>query len=174
MGIIDDYTFGDLKSFKAQFSNLQTEEEFAALRERIKPICHIAEASAGIYQIHGIEFRSHKNSFPQNAEQRLYDLVSGYLQREKLYALPSSQRQLMTLICRKLLASSTYTISGTLDALANRLETAAKRMRQPSKPEEVTADFEAIDEVEEEWTEDEPPENAGPVYTVEDKGADAC
>ena len=39
--------------------------------------------------------------------------------------LPSSQRQLMTLICRKLLASSTYAISGTLDALANRLETHA-------------------------------------------------
>ena len=31
----------------------------------------------------------------------------------------------MTLICRKLLASSTYAISGTLNALANRLETAA-------------------------------------------------
>jgi hypothetical protein len=48
------------------------------------------------------------------------------LQRETLYALPSSQRQLMTLICRKLLSSSTYAISGTLEALANRLEIAAK------------------------------------------------
>jgi len=76
----------------------------------------------------------------------------------------------MTLICRKLLASSTYAISGTLDALANRLETAAKENTPATEtPEEVTADFEAIDEVEEEWTEDETPENAEPGYTAEDK-----
>jgi SNF2 family DNA or RNA helicase len=96
--------------------------------------------------------------------------VSGYLQRETLYALPSSQRQLMTLICRKLLASSTYAISGTLDALANRLEVSAKEEVPPVEtPEEIAADFEAMDEVEEEWDEDEEPEKAGPVYTAEDK-----
>jgi len=171
VSIIDDYTFGDLKSFKAQFSNLQTEEDFAALRERIKPICQRT------LRRQVLEYIKYTNRIPitqefvpTEAEQRLYDLVSGYLQREKLYALPSSQRQLMTLICRKLLASSTYAISGTLDALANRLETAAKEeMPVVERPEDVTADFEAIDEVEEEWTEDEMPENAGPVYTAEDK-----
>ena len=69
-----------------------------------------------------------------------------------------------------MLASSTYAISGTLDALANRLETAAaENTPTVETPEEVAADFEAIDEVEEEWTEDEAPENAGPVYTAEDK-----
>ena len=39
VSIIDDFTFGDLKSFKSQFGTLRSEEEFAALRERIKPIC---------------------------------------------------------------------------------------------------------------------------------------
>ena len=58
---------------------------------------------------------------PSPDEQRLYDLVSDYLQRPNLYALPASQRQLVTLILRKLLASSTYAISGTLEGLANRL-----------------------------------------------------
>ena len=38
VSIVDDYTFGDLKSFKAQFGLLRTEEDFAALRERIKPV----------------------------------------------------------------------------------------------------------------------------------------
>lgn len=58
-------------------------------------------------------------------EQRLYDLISGYLQQPTLYALPASQRQLMTLILRKLLASSTYAISSTLDGLVHKLETAS-------------------------------------------------
>ena len=43
--------------------------------------------------------------FPNNDELRLYNLVTDYLQSERLYALPASQRQLMTLILRKLLAS---------------------------------------------------------------------
>jgi hypothetical protein len=62
---------------------------------------------------------------PSVDEQKLYELVSEYLRSPTLYALPASQRQLMTLILRKLLASSTYAISGTLDGLAKKLESAA-------------------------------------------------
>ena len=39
-----------------------------------------------------------------------------------MQALPSSQRTLMTLIMRKLLASSTFAIAGALDSLARKLE----------------------------------------------------
>lgn len=171
VSIIDDYTFGDLKSFKAQFGLLRTEEDFAALRERIKPVCQRT------LRRQVLEYIKYTNRIPiteefvpSEAEQRLYDLVSGYLQRETLYALPSSQRQLMTLILRKLLASSTYAISGTLEALASRLEKAtAENTPTVETAGEVTADFEAIDEVEEEWTEDETPQKAEPVYTAEDK-----
>jgi hypothetical protein len=171
VSIIDDFTFGDLKSFKAQFGLMRTEEDFVALRERIKPICQRT------LRRQVLEYIKYTNRIPitqefvpSEAEQRLYDLVSGYLQRETLYALPSSQRQLMTLILRKLLASSTYAISGTLDALANRLETAAASDTPAVEtPEEVAADFEAIDEVEEEWDEDETPEKTAPSYTPEDK-----
>lgn len=171
VSVIDDYTFGDLKSFKSQFGTLRTEEEFAALRERIKPICQRT------LRRQVLEYIKYTNRIPitqefvpSEAEQKLYDLVSGYLQRDSLYALPSSQRQLMTLILRKLLASSTYAISGTLDALANRLEDqAADKPPSIESPEEAVSDFEAIDEVEEEWNEDEAPDNAEKVYTAEDK-----
>ncbi len=71
--------------------------------------------------------RSVQEFIPSEEEQRLYDLVSDYLQRDTLYALPASQRQLMTLILRKLLASSTYAISGTLEGLAGRLQSTASR-----------------------------------------------
>lgn len=171
VSIIDDYTFGDLTSFRAQFGNLQKEEDFAALRERIKPICQRTLRRQVLeYVKYTNRIPITQEFIPTESEQRLYDLVSGYLQRETLYALPSSQRQLMTLICRKLLASSTYAISGTLDALANRLEVAATEdVPQTEVQEEVASDFEAIDEIEEEWDENEQPEKDGPRYTAEDR-----
>src|SRR6185503_13685812 len=170
VSVIDDFTFGDLKSFKAQFGTLRTEEDFAALRERIKPVCQRT------LRRQVLEYIKYTNRIPitqefvpSNDEQRLYDLVSGYLQRETLYALPSGQRQLMTLILRKLLASSTYAISGTLEALAGRLELAAKESTPAEvPPEQVASDFETADELEEEWTDDAEPEKEKKTYTPED------
>ena len=59
---------------------------------------------------------------PEESEDRLYDLVSEYLRRDNLQALPASQRSLMTLVLRKLLASSTFAIAGALTSMANRLK----------------------------------------------------
>jgi len=85
---------------------------------------------------------------PSPDEQRLYDLVSDYLQRPTLYALPAGQRQLMTLILRKLLASSTYAISGTLDGLAKKLEAAAAAAEAvASPPNELPDNLEEFDEL---------------------------
>ncbi len=93
---------------------------------------------------------------PSEEEQRLYDLVSDYLQRPMLFAFPASQRQLMTLILRKLLASSTYAISGTLEGLVHRLEAAAAAaIAVDSSPDELAADYEELDELADEWEGDE-------------------
>ena len=54
---------------------------------------------------------------PTKEEELLYNKVSEYLLTPKLYALPASQRKLMTLILRKLLASSSFAISDTLQSL---------------------------------------------------------
>ena len=94
--------------------------------------------------------------YPTAAEQQLYELVSDYLKGEKLYALPASQRQLMTLILRKLLASSTYAISDTLLGLANKLETAeADQQKAAEVPAIIAEDFETLAEVQEEWVDDD-------------------
>lgn len=39
VSVIDDHTFGDLKSFKAQFTNLTGEADYSELRTRLRPIC---------------------------------------------------------------------------------------------------------------------------------------
>ena len=66
---------------------------------------------------------------PEESEDRLYDLVSEYLRRDNLQALPASQRSLMTLVLRKLLASSTFAIAGALDIDFEPAESQAARSR---------------------------------------------
>src|SRR4029453_5090834 len=39
VSIIDDYTFGDLKSYRSQFARLSGDDDYAALKERLQPIC---------------------------------------------------------------------------------------------------------------------------------------
>jgi len=96
---------------------------------------------------------------PEEGEDRLYHLVSDYLQRDNLQALPASQRSLMTLVLRKLLASSTFAIAGALTTIANRLR-AKLGIKEPREPLEqaLDQDYEALDETAEEWPDDTPPE----------------
>ena len=170
VSVIDDYTFGDLKSYKAQFASLTNEKDYADLKARLKPICQRTLRRQVLEYVPYTNRRAIVQEFyPTPEEQRLYDLVSDYLQRPNLFALPASQRQLMTLILRKLLASSTYAISGTLGALSSKLETiAAEQTPAEIKPEEVAPDYEAIDETEEEWADEETPPDEKKRYTPEE------
>ncbi len=137
---IDDFAFGDLKTYRSRFTRLGNDTDFNDLKERLRPICKRTLRK----QV--LEF------VPTQEEQRLYDLVSEYLQQPTLYALPASQRSLMTLILRKLLASSTYAIYDTLSGLALKLETAAKQAEAVDAPPEDLADnLEEFDELADEW-----------------------
>ena len=61
----------------------------------------------------------------------------------------------MTLILRRLLASSTYAISDTLDGLASKLEyAAAKAETVEAPPEDLAQNWEELDELADEWDED--------------------
>ena len=97
--------------------------------------------------------------------------MSDYLQRPTLFALPASQRKLMTLILRRLLASSTHAISGTLDALANKLDAVTETHAAAGlQPEEIAPDYETLDELKEEWEDDgeeQPPDQDRP-YSPEE------
>ena len=96
---------------------------------------------------------------PEESEDRLYHLVSEYLQRDNLQALPAGQRSLMTLVLRKLLASSTFAIAGALTSISNRLKAKLrKQVPVETLEDELDQDYEALDETAEEWAEDEPVE----------------
>jgi SNF2 family DNA or RNA helicase len=169
VSIIDEFTFGDLKSFRSQFSRMNTPDDYRALRERIRPICQRTLRRQVLPYVSYTNRHALVQEFIPNAdEQRLYALVSEYLQSPRLYALPASQRQLMTLILRKLLASSTYAISDTLLGLANKLEAVEKAQTAlDSQPDDLAENFEALQELEDEWLEDEPDEVAAQPNTAQ-------
>jgi len=157
VSIIDDYTFGDIKSYKNQFTRITGEDTFYDLKERLKPVC---KRTLRRQVLEYIKFTNRtaitQEFFPTLEEQQLYDLVSSYLQRDNLYALPSSQRSLMTLILRKLLASSTFAIAGTLEGLAYKLENELTRNNQQGGTQTtISEDFETYEEVDDEWQDQE-------------------
>ncbi len=92
---------------------------------------------------------------PEESEDQLYQLVSEYLGRDNLFALPPAQRTLMTLVLRKLLASSTFAIAGALQTMARRLRRDLAEQESLSLVDELDEDYESLDETAEEWTEDE-------------------
>jgi hypothetical protein len=85
---------------------------------------------------------------PGADETKLYNYVSEFLQWPSLYALPNSQRQLITLVLRKLLASSTFAIAGALETLIKRLgQTLDEKAATTDLADELDQDYEALDEL---------------------------
>ena len=159
VSFIDEHIFGDLKSFREQFGNLSQSQVFDALKARLKEVCHRTLRRQVIAYIPFTRRLPLVEEFtPEESEDRLYDLVSEYLRRENLQALPASQRSLMTLVLRKLLASSTFAIAGALRSISNRLKSKLKKHESPQPlQEELEQDYEALDETAEEWSEDDAP-----------------
>ena len=130
VGFIDDNIFGDLTSYKQNFIHGElTAKDFKDLKTRISPVVQRT------LRRQVLEYIKYTNRIPitqefapNNDEQELYNQINEYLSRDKLMALPNSQRQLITLIMRKLLASSTFAIAGTLETLIERLQKNLKKI----------------------------------------------
>lgn len=156
VSFIDEHTFGDLQSFREQFANLNQDQVFETLKARLRPICYrTLRRQVTAYIPYTRRLPLVEEFTPEESEDRLYWLVSDYLQRDNLQALPASQRSLMTLVLRKLLASSTFAIAGALTSISNRLK-AKLRKQEPAESleEELDQDYEALDETAEEWNDE--------------------
>lgn len=119
--IIDEHLFGDAVSFRSLY--MKGEGDTASLRRRL------AEFTKRTLRRNVLEYIKYTQRKPITIpfepsadEQRLYDLVSGYLQREDSYGFPPRHRHLISLVLRKLLASSTSAVTATLEAILERLK----------------------------------------------------
>lgn len=126
VSVIDPHFFGDLASFKARYSRQNIDDaELALLRVRLNKICN-RTLRRQVQQEGGISFtRRHsitEDFRPTEDEEALYKQVSSYLQQDDLLAIKSGARHLVTLVIRKILASSSTAIQGTLETMIHRLE----------------------------------------------------
>src|SRR6185503_14751618 len=153
VSIIDEFAFGDLQSYRARFARLTGTDDFSELKARLAPICKRTLRRQVLEYVKYTNRHALVQEFvPSDQEQQLYDAVSGYLQRPTLYALPASQRQLITLILRKLLASSSFAIASTLAGMVARLEiAAAEAVPVDAPPTDLPENWERIDELADEW-----------------------
>jgi len=150
VSVIDGHVFGDSTSFREQFVRSPNEAlRNGELKLRLEPLCvRTLRKQVTEYVPFTKRVPITQDFLPSDAEHELYERVSAYLQRECLFALPASQRQLITLVLRKLLASSTFAIARTLRRLSRRLENLQEQIELLDDE-----DLEGIDELEDEWQE---------------------
>ena len=125
VSFIDEYTFGNLESFKAQFSFMRGEEQaaYSDLVARLKPICtRTLRHQVQEYINYPDRLPITQEFTPTPPEQELYDKLTKYLQRDQLWALSSGGRHFISLVLWKQLSSSTFAVARTLTTLINRLE----------------------------------------------------
>ncbi len=155
VSMIDDRVFGDLDSFRAQFTQPNKEQAFAALRSRIAPICkRTLRRQVQQYVPYTARCAIVEEFTPSTEERELSALVADYLRRPNLKALPDGQRQLISLVLWKLLASSTHAIAGALETMAKRLQGVLDdTTTMPDLAEALDEDYESLDETVDEWNE---------------------
>ena len=156
VSIIDEHVFGDARTFRDMYVSITNEElRNRALKIRLQQFCkRTLRKQVTEYVNYTSRIAILQEYTPTADEEKLYNLVSSYLQNERLFALPQGQRTLITLVLRKLLASSTFAISGTLNSLIERLELLLKGLDTQL---EFSEDYDTFDELVEEQEDAEDP-----------------
>ncbi|MEZ5477577.1 MAG: SNF2-related protein [Thiolinea sp.] len=156
VSLIDDRVFGDLESFRTQFGQTNREQTSQNLRQRIAPFCkRTLRRQVQQYVPYTKRIPLLEEFTPSQDEQEFSSLVSDYLRRPNLQALPDGQRQLISLVLWKLLASSPQAISGALETMANRLQSVLDDATSPDLLYALDDDYEALDETADEWESDD-------------------
>jgi adenine-specific DNA-methyltransferase len=153
-GLIDEHFFGDRSAFQKRYGGQLDDFAFDDLRQRLKPLVQRTlrkDAREFIKYTKRIPMLEEFTPTPE--EQALYEMVSEYLQRPNLLALPASQRHLMTMVLRKLLASSTYAIASALRTMAGRLERDLANLPVADLDDDLADEYDALQEALEEWDE---------------------
>lgn len=144
-GIIDEHIFGDAETFRDMYVSTTNDDiRNYNLKNRLQGVCQRTlrkQVTEHVRYTNRIAIL--QEYLPSKEEEKLYNFISDYLQADKLYALPEGQRTLITMVLRKLLASSSFAISGTLNSLINRLDGLLKGIENVLD----MSDFDTFDEL---------------------------
>ena len=171
VSVVDGKHFGDEASFRTQYViGAGARNGILFLRKRLEPICkrtlrrQVQQAGLIRYTERcslTLEYESSQD------EMRLYTAVSAYLQRKDTIAFGDKPNQLVTLVIRKILGSSTFAVTETLSRIIERL----KDMRRPSI--ESLQDYDVMDEAAEELAADGSETDAADELPIDPKRLEA-
>ena len=149
--LIDDHLFGDPNAYRSKYVNAGG--DLSELRQRLSAFCKRTLRKQVLEYVRYTERCAVTRPFrPTDDEQRLYDAISQFLQREDTYAIPQRQRHLTVLILRKLLASSSHAIAGTLEDLCARLAFIRDgKADDPEWADDLVTNEEMEEEILDEW-----------------------
>ena len=148
VSMVDERVFGDLASFRDQFGGIGNPATLEKLRSRLQAVCmRTLRRQVQPYISYTRRIPLVEQFTPSQDEQALRDRVADYLRRPQLNALPSGQRQLISLVLWKLLASSSYAIGGALGTMAQRLQDSLANQPAVELADTLDEDFETLAEI---------------------------
>ena len=152
--LIDEHIFGDEAAFRKQFMNSPTGLD--ELRQRLASFTKRTLRRDVLEYIKYTERKALTQPFnPTDDEQALYERISAFLQKEDSYALPKQQRHLTGLILRKLLASSSHAVAGTLVTIRERLQTLLTGGKAEDDGSQLVEQLIAEDDLEQDYLEED-------------------
>jgi len=171
--LLDDTYFGDLPSFRSRYANASGDLD--GLKQRMKDFSwRTLRKDVEAFVKYTKRYPLTESFECTDRENALYEDVSAYLQDPTTYAFPPSQRQMLTLIVRKVQASSTVALAVTHEQILVRL-----RKLQEGAPTQTETfletlfedDPDLVDELAEDLEDEADEENAESTSAPEAKDA---
>lgn len=117
---IDPRIFGDEKVFEKRY--IET-GDYESLKEEISPVIYRTLRKDVSKYMHFSRRECRTIDFTFSADEvELYERVNQFLKKDVLYSIPTRNSGLITLVIRKLLASSSFALIETFEVLKDRLE----------------------------------------------------
>lgn len=120
ISFIDPRIFGSEQVFRQRYMN---DEDYDGLKRELTPALYRTLRKDVADYMHFVKRICRTVDFELSpGEIELYERVNLFLKRDALYSIPASNRGLIILVIRKLMASSSFALVETFEVLKKRLE----------------------------------------------------
>ncbi len=149
VSVIDGQYFSNVDHYSSEYNAVTTRDSarFGELKGRLQNIVQRTLRRQVQEYVRYTKRTAMVQDFTLNpTEQKVYDLLSEYLQRPVLFGVPDKARPLMSITIRKIMASSSYALSYTLERIKHRVEEYLATGVARSIVDALAAEDEIIDE----------------------------
>lgn len=120
VSFIDSRIFGSEKVFRQRYIK---NEDYGDLKRELTPVLYRTLRKDVAAYMHFVKRICKTVDFELSRDEiELYERVNLFLKRDVLYSIPTSNRALIILVIRKLMASSSFALIETFEVLKKRLE----------------------------------------------------